>query len=55
MVKALHAVFIIARMMNHVKLTALGNSKSKLTIAHVRFVANVDFFSISRPLFFGTI
>ena len=43
MVKAWVDVFTIARMMNGVKLTAFGNSKSKLMTVLVRFVASGSF------------
>ena len=43
MVKAWVVVFTIARMMNGVKLTAFGNSKSKLMTALVRYVASGRF------------
>ena len=39
--KASHAVFIIAKTMNPVKMIALGNSKWTLMIAHARFVYKV--------------
>ena len=53
-------VFTIARMMNGVKLTAFGNSKSKLMIALVRFVAsgrflNLEFRHEKTPYFPHTI
>ena len=49
MVKVLHAVFTIAKMTNHVKPTALDNSKLKLRIVPARLVCN-DRFSILREL-----
>ena len=47
--KVLGDVFMIAGMMNGVKLTAFGNSKSTLMIAHVRFVLTQDFKLIVSP------
>ena len=62
MVKSWVDVFTIARMMNGVKLTASGNSKSKLMIALVRFVAsgrflnaNLEFCHDKTPYFPHTI
>ena len=44
MVKALHTVYIIAKMTNYVKLIVSKSSKSKMTIALARSVANKKWF-----------
>ena len=49
MVKVWHAAFTIAKMTNHVKPTALDNSKLKLRIVPARLVCN-DRFSTLREL-----
>ena len=49
MVKVWHAAFTIAKMTNHVKLTALDNSKLELRIVLARLVCN-DRFPILREL-----
>ena len=51
MVKALHTVYIIAKMTDYVKLIVSESSKSKMTIVHARSVANKnDFEEIKRTL-----